>query len=111
MRPSPRFRRYLRLDLRRGAQLDADIDAELRFHVESRIDDLLARGTRPDVARETAIREFGDLQRITDACRGIGRQRERDMLMKEWGFGRGRRAFGCEACAARRRVLRLPRSR
>ena len=81
---SSRFRRYFRLDLRRGAQLDADIDAELKFHVESRIDDLVARGVRSDVARETAIREFGDLQRITRACRGIGRQRERDMRIKEW---------------------------
>jgi predicted permease len=83
--PGPsRFRRYLRLDLRRGARLDADIDAELQFHVESRIDDLVRHGVRADVAHETAIREFGDLQRITNACRGIGRQRERDMQIKEW---------------------------
>lgn len=77
------FRRYLRLDLRRAARLDEDIDAELRFHVESRVNDLVARGAPGDVARETALREFGDLQRITTACRDIGRQRERDMRIKE----------------------------
>ncbi|MDQ3996710.1 MAG: ABC transporter permease, partial [Gemmatimonadota bacterium] len=78
------FRRYLRLDLRRGARLDEDIAAELRFHVDSRIEDLVARGRRADVAREEALREFGDVQRITNACRHIGRQRERDMRIKEW---------------------------
>jgi putative ABC transport system permease protein len=78
------FRRYLRLDLHRGARLDDDIAAELSFHVESRVDDLVARGVPADVARETALREFGDLQRITGACRDIGRQRERDVRIKEW---------------------------
>jgi putative ABC transport system permease protein len=78
------FRRYLRLDLRRDAWLDEDIAAELRFHVESRVDDLVAGGLRADIARETAMREFGDLQRITGACRDIGRQRERDVRIKEW---------------------------
>jgi putative ABC transport system permease protein len=84
MTPRSRFPRYFRLDLRRRARLDADIDAELEFHVESRIADLVARGTRADVAREMALREFGDMQRITSACRYIGRQRERDMRVKEW---------------------------
>ncbi|MDQ3949497.1 MAG: permease prefix domain 1-containing protein [Gemmatimonadota bacterium] len=93
-RPSG-FRRYLRLDLRRAAWLDDDIAAELRFHVESRVDELVARGVRADVARETALREFGDLQRITGACRDIGRQRERDMRIKEWlGSVVGDIAFG-----------------
>jgi putative ABC transport system permease protein len=78
------FRRYLRLDLRRAARLDDDIDAELRFHVESRVDELIAQGTHADFAREAALREFGDWQRITGACRDIGRQRERDMRIKEW---------------------------
>jgi predicted permease len=78
------FRRYLRLDLRRAARLDEDIVAELQFHVESRIADLIVRGVRADVARELALREFGDVQRITTACRTIGRQRERDMRIKEW---------------------------
>jgi predicted permease len=79
-----RFRRYFRLDLHRDARLEDDIAAELYFHVESRVDELVARGVRPDVARETALREFGDLQRISGACRDIGRQRERDMRIKEW---------------------------
>jgi putative ABC transport system permease protein len=84
MSRSSRFRRYFRLDLRRRARLDDDIDAELRFHVESRVDDLVARGVGRDLACETAAREFGDWQRITTACRTIGRQRERDMQIKEW---------------------------
>src|ERR687885_293712 len=79
----PGVRRYFRIDLRRRARLDDDIAAELTFHVQSRVDDLVACGVRADVARETALREFGDVQRITTDCRSIGRQRERDMRLKE----------------------------
>ena len=38
---APRWRRYLRFW---GRNLQADLDDELRFHLEGRIDDLMARG-------------------------------------------------------------------
>jgi putative ABC transport system permease protein len=54
----PRWRRYLRFirpDIR------GDVDEELRFHVESRIAELVALGVPIGVARARALDEFGDI--------------------------------------------------
>jgi predicted permease len=52
-------RRLLRIPTRRAVA--RDVDAELRFHFESRVADLKARGHSPDAATRLAEREFGDL--------------------------------------------------
>src|SRR5262249_55592600 len=38
-----------------------DVDDEIRFHLESRIAELVAQGTAANIAREIAAREFGDV--------------------------------------------------
>jgi predicted permease len=58
---TPRWRRYLRL-LRPNVQ--ADVDDELRFHFESRIEELVASGKTPLEAREIAAAEFGDVHEV-----------------------------------------------
>jgi predicted permease len=40
-----------------------DIDEELRLHLQARIDHLIAQGVTPELAREEALRRFGDLDR------------------------------------------------
>jgi len=55
---TPRWRRYLNI-VRRDPS--ADVDEELRFHFESRIEELVAEGMDPNAAREQAVREFGDV--------------------------------------------------
>ena len=53
-------RRLLRL--RFGARgLAAEIEDEIRFHIESRVRDLVASGMSPDRARDIAAREYGDV--------------------------------------------------
>ena len=48
--------------LRIGARgLARDIDEEIRFHVESRMRDLVASGLSPEQAREIAEREYGSI--------------------------------------------------
>ncbi|HKO16928.1 MAG TPA: ADOP family duplicated permease [Gemmatimonadaceae bacterium] len=54
----PRWRRYLRF-WRPSAE--RDVDDELRFHLEARIEELRARGLRPDEARAAAADRFGDM--------------------------------------------------
>ena len=39
-----------------------DVDEEMRFHLDQRIDDLVASGMSPDEAREAALKEFGDVK-------------------------------------------------
>jgi putative ABC transport system permease protein len=65
-----------------------DIDDELRFHVESRVRDLVAEGLSAADARAQAEREFGDRATFRDQCRGIrqttARQRERRDYWTGW---------------------------
>src|SRR3954464_4286549 len=58
---TPMWRRYLRM-IRPNAQ--ADLDDELRDHLESTVDALVARGMTPDEARAEAMRRFGDLRQV-----------------------------------------------
>src|SRR5688572_13671390 len=55
----PRIRRAFRLALRRPDLTEGDIDDELRFHIESRIEQLVARGLPRPQADAEARRRFG----------------------------------------------------
>ena len=53
----PGVRRFFRLpSSRRNVQ--TEVDGELRFHVETRAEELARRGVSPDEARAQALREF-----------------------------------------------------
>jgi predicted permease len=45
-----------------------ELDDELRFHLEQRTRDYIARGMSPDAARRAAAQRFGDAARVRDAC-------------------------------------------
>ena len=62
------MRRFFRLPWRTRQQIRTDVDDELAFHLDMRIDALVAAGISRDQARAQAIREFGD---IDDARRYI----------------------------------------
>src|SRR3982751_4866449 len=64
--------------------VDEEVDSELAFHLEMRTRDNVARGMHPDAARAEAERRFGDMTRINQACRDIGRRRDREMRRTEW---------------------------
>jgi len=66
---TPRRRRFFRLPWRSKKQIRADVDEELGFHLDMRIDALVSQGEPCDRARAQALREFGDLD---DARRYIG---------------------------------------
>lgn len=55
----PGIRRLLRLPL--GRRIEREIDDELRFHIEMRVEALTAAGVLPDEARRRAQAEFGDV--------------------------------------------------
>jgi predicted permease len=56
-RTPPVWRRYLRFW---RSDPVADVDAELKFHLDSRIEELLQQGLSEPDARRAALREFGD---------------------------------------------------
>ena len=49
------------LPWRSSRQINADVDEEMRFHLDTRTEELVRRGVSPDAARAQAIHEFGDM--------------------------------------------------
>jgi len=63
-----RFRSWLHSTLHRS-QTERDMDAELRFHLETYSDDLMGNGVPWDEAFRRAHLEFGGLERAKEECR------------------------------------------
>jgi predicted permease len=65
-------------------RLRSEIERELRFHIEGRIEDLIAQGrTREEAEREVAER-FGELSVVRDECEEIDTMTHRKRELGEW---------------------------
>jgi putative ABC transport system permease protein len=77
--------KLFRLPWRSARQIRADVDAELHFHVDCRIEALVALGRSPNDARLQALREFGNMDDARRYIRAVDRdieaaQRRRDFM-------------------------------
>jgi len=54
------WRRYLSFF---GSRPERDVDDELAFHLQARVDEYVAAGMEPDTARAAALERLGDLTR------------------------------------------------
>jgi predicted permease len=72
------MRRVFRLPAapRRLAQ---DIDEELAFHIDMRVERLVASGMDPGAARREALRHFGAIDAVRQSCLTLDEERERQM--------------------------------
>jgi putative ABC transport system permease protein len=71
--------------LRRSPQdIDADVDEELRFHLDQRADALVAGGLSTNAARAQALREFGDLEDARAYMRALDRDIETRQRRKDY---------------------------
>ena len=66
----PGLRRIIRLATGRS-RVDADVDDEIAFHLDTTTDALVARGMPREAARREALRRFGDLALTRDRLREI----------------------------------------
>jgi len=73
-----RYRRFLRRDVR------GDVDEELRFHFEERVEELMALGLDRETAERTAHDEFGDVSTVRNDLREIGERVARRHDRIEW---------------------------
>src|SRR5262245_54260484 len=67
-----RWTRTLRLRLRslfRSTTVEADLDEELRYHLDRLVEDAVARGLSPREARYAALREMGAIEARKEDCR------------------------------------------
>ena len=74
MRPDPLWRRYDRLT---GSDPLADVKDELRFHIESKVDELVGKGWSREDARKEAERQFGNILAVQHAGERIGEHMDR----------------------------------
>ena len=76
MRRWPGLRRVFRLPST-AAQTRADVDAELEFHIQGRIDELVASGLSHTDAEREARARFGDYRTIENEVEQLDRRRRR----------------------------------
>lgn len=69
MAESPRYRDFIRPNPRR------ELEDELRFHLETEIEELIAAGRSPAEARQEALARFGDVDRFLAECGESDRKR------------------------------------
>ena len=67
-----------------GPEPARDVEAELGFHLEMRIRELVERGETPERARELTLRRFGDYESSRRACVEIDERRGRTMARSEY---------------------------
>jgi predicted permease len=68
-----------------GRRVQRDVDDEIRFHIDSRVAELVASGTSLDIARETAAREFGSVTEARAELASVDQRRlTRDRRQGWW---------------------------
>jgi hypothetical protein len=73
MQREPIWRRYLRFW---GPAPSADIEDEFAFHMQAKVDELVAAGYSPEDARQEAKRRFGQLKPLHRECLMIRQQQD-----------------------------------
>jgi putative ABC transport system permease protein len=64
--------------------IERDVDDEMRFHIQARIEDLMRQGKSRGDAESTALREYGDLAAARSELASIDRRRARQGAWREW---------------------------
>jgi putative ABC transport system permease protein len=80
----PMWRRYLRFF---GAEPEADVEDELHFHLDAKVDELIGHGWPSEQARAEARRQFGDLAAVRRICERLRRENEQRLRRAEYFAG------------------------
>jgi putative ABC transport system permease protein len=64
--------KWLKFFLRKSA-IEKELDSEIRFHLESVIQEKTAAGFSADEARRLATLEFGGAEQVKEECRSVHR--------------------------------------
>jgi putative ABC transport system permease protein len=78
----PSVRRLMHISTSRS--IEHDVDAELRFHIEARVEDLMRQGRPRGSAEREAQREFGDASAARRELAAIDRRTVRRAGWREW---------------------------
>jgi len=67
----------------RRAQVEQELDEELRYHLERRIEEHISKGMTEEEARYAALRAMGGVERRKEECRDMRRVRWIEDLMQD----------------------------
>ena len=71
----------------RRAQVEQELDEELRYHIERQIEEHIAKGMTPDEARYAALRAMGGVEQRKEECRDMRRVRLIEELIQDLRYG------------------------
>src|SRR5260221_1811158 len=80
------MRKLLNLLRGRRARLENDLDRELRYHFDRRVEDLRAQGRREDDARKQAAIEMGGIEQVQEDVRETWTLRWLDDAASDAGY-------------------------
>src|SRR5258705_6524425 len=69
-----------------GKELELEVEAELRFHMESLCQDHLERGLSWDEAQTASVKRFGNIEQVKRECVAISRRRRSLMRVLKFFF-------------------------
>src|SRR4030095_4956635 len=71
----------------RRAQVEEELDEELRYHIERQIEEHIAKGMMPEEARYAALRAMGGVERRKEECRDMRRVSLIEDLIQDLRYG------------------------
>jgi predicted permease len=71
----------------RRKKAESDLDSELRFHLETQIENNIRAGMSPEAARQSALREFGGVDLAKEECRDERGTQFLEQLWQDVRFG------------------------
>src|SRR5262245_8106996 len=71
----------------RRAQVEQELDDELRYHLDRQIEENIAKGMKPEEARYAALRAMGGVERRKEECRDVRRVRWIEDLIQDLHYG------------------------
>ena len=76
-------KRLFQFPWKSSRRIASDVDAELEFHLATRVNDLIAQGLDPDSADQRARSEFGDVEFTRKYCRELDRRAQRETRLAD----------------------------
>src|SRR5690242_17379739 len=70
----------------RREQVEQELDDELQYHLERKIEEFIAQGVKPEGARYAALRAMDGLQQRKEECRDMRRTNGIDSLIQDLRF-------------------------
>src|SRR5215471_17703697 len=71
----------------RRSRVEQEMDEELRYHIERRTEELIAKGMTEEEARYAALRAMGGVEQRKEECRDTRRVRWVEDLMQDIRYG------------------------